>query len=96
MEKECTANVIAENMHAQCNPDGQQFLLLSSIIDHKKDDTAIQKAEQGFNPNGCKQLKKKATRGWLLCIEWKDGTTTWEKLSNMKESFPTEVAKLPQ
>ena len=32
-----------------------------------------------------------ATKGWLLCIEWKDGTTSWECLSNLKESFPVEV-----
>ena len=62
MKKEHTANVISENLCAQCNPDGQQFLLLSSIIDHKKDDAAIQKVDQGFDLKGQKQLKK-TTRG---------------------------------
>ena len=34
------ANLIAENMITQCDPDGNQFLLLESITDHKKDMSA--------------------------------------------------------
>jgi len=34
MEQEYTGHVIAEDVYAQCNPAGQQFLLLSSISDH--------------------------------------------------------------
>ena len=75
MEGEYTPNLIAENLYAQCNPDGQQFTLLSSIIDHKRDHTAIEKIDQIFIRNG-RQQKKKTTKGWSLCIEWKDGTTT--------------------
>ena len=33
------------------------------------------------------------TAGWQLCIQWKDGLTSWEKLSDMKESHPIETAK---
>jgi hypothetical protein len=29
------ANLIAEAMYAQCNPDGNQYILLDSIIDHR-------------------------------------------------------------
>jgi hypothetical protein len=29
------ANLIAEAIYAQCNPDGNQYVLLDSIIDHK-------------------------------------------------------------
>jgi hypothetical protein len=34
----------------------------------------------------------KPTRGWHLCIDWKDGTTSWERLDDLKESNPVEVA----
>jgi hypothetical protein len=33
------------------------------------------------------------TKGWKLCIKWKDGTTSWEWLANLKESYPIEVAE---
>jgi hypothetical protein len=28
-----------------------------------------------------------------LCVEWKDGTTSWERLADLKESNPVEVAE---
>jgi hypothetical protein len=35
------ANVIAENMFAQVDTEGSQFLLLQEITDHKSDNSAI-------------------------------------------------------
>jgi hypothetical protein len=28
-----------------------------------------------------------------MCIEWKDGTTSWETLASLKESYPVQVAE---
>jgi hypothetical protein len=28
-----------------------------------------------------------------LCVEWKDGTTSWERLADLKEINPDEVAE---
>ena len=28
-----------------------------------------------------------------MCILWKDGSTTWEKLSDFKECYPVETAE---
>jgi hypothetical protein len=36
-----TANVIAENIFAQCDDEGQRFTILNEIIDHAKDGNAI-------------------------------------------------------
>ena len=33
------------------------------------------------------------TIGWDLCCQWKDGSTSWEKLSDLKESHPVLMAK---
>ena len=89
---EYTANLIADNMYAQCNPDGEQYLILDAIIDHKKNSHAVDKADAFINSNGA-QKRKKTTRGWSLCIKWKDGTTSWESLANLKESYPVQVAE---
>ena len=35
----------------------------------------------------------RSTRGWQLCVQWKDGSTSWEKLSDLKESHPIETAE---
>ena len=31
--------------------------------------------------------------GWQICCEWKDGSTSWEKLSDLKESHPVQTAE---
>jgi hypothetical protein len=38
---EYTANVIVENMYAQCDIEGRQYNLMEGIVDHKTDGNAI-------------------------------------------------------
>ena len=33
------------------------------------------------------------TKGRKLCVQWKDSSTSWEFLENLKESNPVEVAE---
>ncbi len=40
------ANLIAEAMYAQCNPGGNQYVLLDSIIDHRQLDAAMRPSDQ--------------------------------------------------
>ena len=49
--KQYVANTIAENMYAQCNPDGEQFILLDLIIDHKRTKDAITKHNKYIKVN---------------------------------------------
>jgi hypothetical protein len=42
--------------------------------------------------NGSNTQVRKKTKGWHLCVEWKDETTRWEHLVDLKESNPVEVA----
>ncbi len=41
-----SVNLIAKAMYAQCDPDGNQYILLDSIIDHKRLDSAIRPLDQ--------------------------------------------------
>jgi hypothetical protein len=36
---------------------------------------------------------KKTTAGWKLQVEWKDGSTQWIPLKNLKNSNPIELAE---
>ena len=85
-------NVPAEGMCMQCDENGNQFLLLDSIVEHKADSTAVQPGKDKFRYHG-RLVQKRMTRGWNLCVQWKDGTTMWERLTDLKESFPSEVAE---
>ncbi len=89
---EYAANAIAENMYAQCDLEGNQYLIMDSIVDHKTDGHAVAFADRYVEVKGKKHLKK-TTKGWHLCIKWKDGTTSWERLADLKESNPIELAE---
>ena len=89
---ELGANFNAECMYAQCDIKGNQYRLMDHIVDHRKDSQAASKDNQEVTLNS-KTYKQKTTGGWQLCIEWKDKSTSWERLSDMKESYPVEVAE---
>ena len=84
-EAEYSANVIAESMYAQCDIDGNQHLILDAIVDYKTDANAIAMTDRYQIIKGRKYLRK-TTKGWHMCVNWRDGTSTWERLSDLKES----------
>jgi hypothetical protein len=43
--------------------------------------------------DGSNKQVRKTTKGWHLCVEWRDGTTTWECLTDLKESNPVKVSE---
>ena len=45
---ELTVNAISESMYAMCNENGDHILLFDAIVDHKKNDKAITRAEKKF------------------------------------------------
>ncbi len=74
--------------------EGRQFLLLDEIIDWRKTEDALPEEnvyQISLNNN---IHKRRTTKGWELCVLWKDGSTSWEKLKDMKEGFPVQVADL--
>jgi hypothetical protein len=88
-----TANVIAENLYSQVDSEGRSFLVLDEIIDHEKDNSAIPISDGftiGYNGN---RVPKKTTRGWKLLCQWKDGSTSWVPLVELKDSNPVELAE---
>ena len=89
---EFTANVIAENMFSQCDGAGNQYRLMSGILDHKSNDKAVSKSYQYVVIRG-RQFPRKTTVRWKLCIEWRDGSTSWERLFDMKEAYPVLVSE---
>jgi hypothetical protein len=89
---ELTANVIAENLIAQVDEEGRRQMMLGEIMDHRVLQDAIPKSEGTYvNPYGIKR-QKMTTRGWELLVEWKDGSSDWVALKDLKESYPVELA----
>ena len=86
-ETELNANMIAEAIYAQCDPDGNQYVLLDALVDHRHNDRAIKLADQTTVTADGKSYQQKSTAGWQIsCCQWKDGSTSWQDLRKLKES----------
>jgi hypothetical protein len=86
-------NVIAENMYAQVDDEGNMFQLLLEIMDHKKDGTAID-ISNGMVTLANGNMKPKITmQGWMLLVMWKDQSMSWVKLKDLKAPNPIELAE---
>jgi hypothetical protein len=79
-------------MYAQCDEECNQFNVMEIIVDHKTDGHAVDCADM-YISHGRNKKVRKTTKGWHLCVEWKDGTTSWEILVDLKEIKPVEVAE---
>lgn len=54
----------------------------------------IPKSEGWYIPeNRQKKQRIETTKGWKLHCRWKDGSTTWENLKDLKAAFPVQVAE---
>jgi hypothetical protein len=84
--------VIAENIYAQCDIEGRQYNMMEGIVENKKDGHVVETADMYINHGSNKKVRK-TTKGWHLCVECKDGTTSWERLVDIKEINPVEAAE---
>ena len=65
---------------------------LKDIVDYWQSHDAVRQADGFVNLWGRKH-QKQTTAGWQLCVAWKDGSTSWERLSNIKDSYPVEAGE---
>jgi hypothetical protein len=89
---EYSANLIATAMFAQVDDDGRSYNIIDKIVDHRKTTKAISEEEAYIVIRG-KKHPVRTTKGWEMCVLWKNGDTSWEKLKDMKEANPIESAE---
>ena len=53
---------------------------------------AISLSDQQTTVQG-RPVTRKTTAGWHICCQWKDESTSWEKLSKLKETHPMQTAE---
>ena len=92
--EEYAVNVIAENLLNQADGDGWDTGLLDEILDFRMNSEVAISKEDGFVelPNGHRRPVV-TTRGWDVQVRWKDQSTNWLPLANLKESNAIEVAE---
>jgi hypothetical protein len=76
-------------MYEQVDTEGNTHCMMDEIVDHKKQADAVH-----FDDNHTVDGKEqKTTHGLKLCVKWKDGTWSWEKMAILKEGFAIEVSE---
>ena len=91
-EMELTANVIAERMFASIDEDGNDMLMLDAFVDHRMTGEALTLEDQFVSENGVTYARR-STAGWEICVKWTNGSTSWEKVKDLKECYPVELAE---
>ena len=87
-----SANAIAENLLSQVDPDGHRLLTFHSIIDHRTDGSEVTAANEFATTRTGTKRRRHTTAGWHIHIRWHDGTTTWNKMKDVKDSYPLDLA----
>jgi len=88
-----SANSIAQNLFATIDEDGNRYVMLDSIIDSRTDGTEIIAADATVTSKNVGRRKRETTKGWEILLQWKDGSTTWETLKDIKECYPIDLAE---
>ena len=91
-----TANAIAENMFAQIDDEGNRFMLLDSIVDHRVDGTEVQPDDAFITSKNGGKRRKKTSGGWEILLQWKDGSTTWAAMKDIQSAYPIQLAEYAQ
>ena len=88
-----TANSIAQNMFAQVDEEGNRHVILDSIIDYRTNGKEVQEQNAFIKSKNGGRRRKETTKGWEILLGWKDGSSTWEAMKDIKESYPVDLAE---
>jgi hypothetical protein len=86
------ANAIAKNLFAQVDDEGNRHVLFEEIVDFRTNGKQVLQ-QDAFIINQSGTRRRRETIGWELLVKWKDGSTTWIALKDLKESYPVQLAE---
>ena len=93
MKASLVANYIAEILFAQVDQEGNRHVLLDELIDFRVNGREV-KLQDAFITTGTGTRRRcETTIGWELLAQWKDGSTNWISLKDLKESYPVQTAE---
>ena len=88
-----SANAIVENLFAQVDDEGNRFVLFDAIVDHRVNGKQLIQGENIITTKSGGKRYKQLTKGWEILLQWKDGSTTWEALKDVKNAYPAQLAE---
>ena len=86
-------NATAMNLFAQVDAEGNHHALFDKISDHRTDGKETKQQDEFITAKNSIQRHRETTAGWEMLVKWKDRSTTWVSLKDMKKSYPVQVAE---
>ena len=66
---------------------------MDTIEDHRTNGKQLSLEESYItSPNGGRR-RRETTKGWEILICWKDGSTTWETMKDVKNTYSLQLAE---
>ena len=87
------ANYIAENLFAQVDQEGNIHVLLDELIDYRVNGREVKLQDAFITTRTGTRRRHETTIGWELLVQWKDGSTNWVSLKDLKDSYPVQTAE---
>jgi hypothetical protein len=87
------ANAIAQNLFAQVDAEGNRHVLFDKIIDHRTDGKEVKQQYAFLTARSGPQRQRETTIGLEILVQWKDQSTSWIALKDMKDSLPDQLAE---
>ena len=87
------ANQIAMCMFAQVDDEGNMHVLFDCIMDNRTDGKEVTIKDSFIKSKNGGRRRRETTKGWEILIRWKDGSSTWEAMKDVKESYPVQLAE---
>ena len=66
---------------------------MNKIIDYQTNGTKLKQQDALIKTKMGTKRRRETTKGWELLIEWKDASTNWVSLKDIKESYPVQVTE---
>ena len=75
-------------MFAQVDSEVNRHGLLDEIVDHYTNGTDIKQQDAFLTAITATRRRHETTKGWEILVQWKDQSTTWIALKDIKKYFP--------
>ena len=87
------ANLIAENLFAQVDEEDNHSVLFDEILEVRTDVTQVLQQDAFVTTSSGTQHQVITTKSWEINLKWKDESTTWNKLKDITDSYPVQLAE---
>ena len=87
------ANSIAENLFSQVDDEGNRHVMLDEIIGHRTNGKEVKQQDAYLKTSSGTRRRRETTAGWEILAQWKDNSSTWIAMKDMKESYPVQLAE---